>query len=388
MTRDSWQPGPFAWGAVIIAMAVLAAFAGYFVGDRDPTPTRVDVGFLQDMLDHHDQAIVLAKTLQGAGGTPDVEHYANEIVATQMFENGQMLAWLEGWDLTYGDPERRAMAWMGPGFPVSGMPGMAPEEDVQRLNQLEGRPADELFIRLMIAHHRGGIGMAEFARRHGEDASQGSRLPDRAISGDRDPGTGSRSREARSAAVTVRRAMVRTLVFVIAATLLALAAFAGEASAHEGAGAIALASEATIEPDLVRYDVLVTFVADGHPASGATVTAVLVRPDSPAATPVPLQPLDQEGHYGVDIRFPSPGPWLVRFTSVSPVASLEHSLLVQPGPTSTEPTTPPPVSAARVPVPSDGGNGSDAGLIALFIAVGLALIGVIGWMIVTRRKGP
>lgn len=47
---------------------------------------------------------------------------------------------------------------------------MAPEEEVQRINELDGRAADELFVRLRIAHHRGGIGMADYAVRHGRDA--------------------------------------------------------------------------------------------------------------------------------------------------------------------------------------------------------------------------
>lgn len=59
---------------------------------------------------------------------------------------------------------------MGHGFPVEAMPGMAPEEDVLRINELDGRPADELFIRLMIAHHRGGIAMADYAVKHGRDS--------------------------------------------------------------------------------------------------------------------------------------------------------------------------------------------------------------------------
>lgn len=70
----------------------------------------MDVGFLQDIIDHHGQAVVMSKTLQTADGAPEVVHFANEIVATQMFETGKMLAWLEGWRLSYGEPDRRAMA--------------------------------------------------------------------------------------------------------------------------------------------------------------------------------------------------------------------------------------------------------------------------------------
>lgn len=162
-----WRPGPVAWGAVAVAVLVLALGAGYAFGKRPVPPSTVDVGFLQDMIDHHGQAIVMGKTLQTAGGSPEVEHFANEIVASQLFETGKMLAWLEAWGLSYGDPDRRVMTWMGHGSPLEEMPGMATEAQVQRINELDGRVADELFVRLMIHHHRGGIAMAEFAERQG-----------------------------------------------------------------------------------------------------------------------------------------------------------------------------------------------------------------------------
>jgi uncharacterized protein (DUF305 family) len=53
-----------------------------------------------------------------------------------------------------------AMAWMG--HPTEGrMPGTASPEEVNRLHELPPEEADELFLRLMIEHHRAAIPMAE-----------------------------------------------------------------------------------------------------------------------------------------------------------------------------------------------------------------------------------
>ncbi len=47
------------------------------------------------------------------------------------------------------------------------MPGMASEAELATLLELEGRDADALFLRLLNAHHRGGIDRADHATRHG-----------------------------------------------------------------------------------------------------------------------------------------------------------------------------------------------------------------------------
>ena len=43
------------------------------------------------------------------------------------------------------------------------MPGMATPEQLNQLRNLNGNEADGLFLQLMIAHHRGGVTMAEAA---------------------------------------------------------------------------------------------------------------------------------------------------------------------------------------------------------------------------------
>ncbi|MEO5680862.1 MAG: DUF305 domain-containing protein [Acidimicrobiales bacterium] len=166
---ERWRPSVSAILVMVLAVGLLCGAAGFALGGRRDTPTAVDVGFLQDMVDHHEQAIVMGKILQTAGGTPEVRHFANEIVQSQTYEDARMLTWLEGWGRDRGEPDRGAMGWMGQPFPVAGMPGMATEADMTALQAASGRDADTLFVRMMIAHHLGGIGMADFAKRHAED---------------------------------------------------------------------------------------------------------------------------------------------------------------------------------------------------------------------------
>jgi uncharacterized protein (DUF305 family) len=48
------------------------------------------------------------------------------------------------------------------------MPGMASAQDVEALGNAQGLQADDLFTRLMIRHHDGGIHMADYAAARAE----------------------------------------------------------------------------------------------------------------------------------------------------------------------------------------------------------------------------
>ncbi|MFA1544066.1 DUF305 domain-containing protein [Actinomadura monticuli] len=75
-----------------------------------------------------------------------------------------MTAWLDEWGLPKTDPSG-GMRWMsghgGHGDATAAMPGMATRGQLAELEKASGRSAEVRFLRLMIAHHRGGVGMAE-----------------------------------------------------------------------------------------------------------------------------------------------------------------------------------------------------------------------------------
>jgi uncharacterized protein (DUF305 family) len=61
------------------------------------------------------------------------------------------------------------MAWMG--HPMDGpMPGMASQEEIDRLGTLPPEQADELFLWLMIPHHEAAIPMARAIEERSEVA--------------------------------------------------------------------------------------------------------------------------------------------------------------------------------------------------------------------------
>ena len=182
--------------------------------------------------------------------------------------------------------------------------------------------------------------------------------------------------------------MRRVLLAVIVTSVALLPA--APAAAHEGSGTIAVIGETPARPrgDNLRGRRHVD--DDGHSAGDATVTAVVEQDGSPPATPVPLVATAVEGRYGGEVRFPSAGRWTVRFTAVSPVATLERSELIEADTSSPAPQSPsrPGEIGSTAPQTSEGGATGNMGLVGLVLALGG--VGTIAALMVrsTRRTPP
>jgi uncharacterized protein (DUF305 family) len=175
-----------------VVIAVVAFAAGWLTAPRPdaPSDTGVEAGFARDMQQHHDQAVQMAMIIRAQTDDPEIRQLAYDIATTQAQQSGQMYAWLNAWGLPQASSQP-TMTWMtlptlsgagssehdhggaaatggsdaipdgmSPGDP---MPGMASDDDLARLSQLTGVDAERLFLQLMIAHHQGGVEMAEAA---------------------------------------------------------------------------------------------------------------------------------------------------------------------------------------------------------------------------------
>lgn len=166
-------PGGLSWGgvaALLLAVVFLAGVVGWIIGTPDhPDADSVDVGFSQDMITHHEQAIQLAALANQLTEQPAVRSVAAEVLIAQQFEIGMMTAWLDDWGQPLGDPDRMAMEWMSHPMPptkVTEMAGMQPAADVKALRDLPPAEVDRRYLEMMIAHHQGGIHMADDAAEH------------------------------------------------------------------------------------------------------------------------------------------------------------------------------------------------------------------------------
>jgi uncharacterized protein (DUF305 family) len=162
------------WGRALV-LAVAVGFLGFAVAlvvnrDRPPGPDSVDVGFLQDMLTHHDQALGVATLTIAEGEDPVVRSFAREVLTEQAYETGVMTQKLDDWGYSRQERSDQAMAWMGMAVPVADMPGLLSQEELDQINAASGREIDALFLEKMAEHHRGGLHMAQYAAEHAGDA--------------------------------------------------------------------------------------------------------------------------------------------------------------------------------------------------------------------------
>ena len=153
--------------AVLLAAAALVVF---FTRSGTPTDASPEAGFARDMGVHHAQAVEMSFVLRDKTSDQALRSLAYDIITTQSTQRGIFMGWLQQWGLDQSS-DRPAMAWMsGHGHggaassaaaPPGTMPGMATEEEMNRLRQATGRDAEVLFLQLMIRHHEGGVDMAE-----------------------------------------------------------------------------------------------------------------------------------------------------------------------------------------------------------------------------------
>lgn len=166
----------------VLALLTSGAIGMALAGPPKPADDSVDAGFARDMQTHHAQAVQMALLIRDKSTDPTLRAVAYDIATSQQQQIGQMYGWLVQWGLPQTSSEP-PMAWMAAGeagmgsmdmsgsepmAPDSSMPGMATPEDLRRLEQSRGEVAEVLFLRLMVAHHRGGVAMARVAAERAE----------------------------------------------------------------------------------------------------------------------------------------------------------------------------------------------------------------------------
>ena len=151
--------------AAALALLLFAGAAGFALGSRPtaPGPGSADVGFLYDMIAHHEQALTLSNSELLNGSNNQAKAFAREIVLFQSYEIGMMERQLAIWGYDRLEPPEKAMAWMGHPVESHAMPGMASPAEVAAMSRSTGAQSDALFIALIQDHHRGGVHMAEAA---------------------------------------------------------------------------------------------------------------------------------------------------------------------------------------------------------------------------------
>ncbi|MCP3758061.1 DUF305 domain-containing protein [Streptomyces sp. TBY4] len=181
MARTYWAAGTAVGLALLFAVGATVATAGGAdsapAASRTPGLHSADAGFARDMAVHHQQAVEMSFIVRDRTKDDAVRSLAYDIANTQANQRGMLHGWLDMWGLPKTVADEPPMSWMGTGGASHGaeghamggvvtkpgalMPGMATKEDLAQLGSAEGRDAEVLYLRLMTAHHKGGVAMAQ-----------------------------------------------------------------------------------------------------------------------------------------------------------------------------------------------------------------------------------
>jgi uncharacterized protein (DUF305 family) len=118
----------------------------------DTSHTLDDVMFMQQMIPHHKQALVLSKLAPERTNSEAILELAKKIETSQEDEILFMQSWLQDRDESHQHSMNHSHMQMM---------GMATPNQINELSNSESVNFDELFLRLMIAHHEGAIKMVD-----------------------------------------------------------------------------------------------------------------------------------------------------------------------------------------------------------------------------------
>jgi uncharacterized protein (DUF305 family) len=152
---------------MLLAVVAAALLAGCGRGAASPLPAdqppgfnNADVGFLQAMIPHHQQAIDMARLVTGRTQRPELVKLAARITTSQAAQLRRMQAWLTRW-------RQPAAANASTQHDPSQLPGMLAEGQLERLQTLTGAQFDLGVVTMLRTHHSGAVKLAETELRAG-----------------------------------------------------------------------------------------------------------------------------------------------------------------------------------------------------------------------------
>ncbi len=130
-------------------------------GIREPF-SQADVDFMQGMIPHHAQAVIMAGWAPTHGARKDVAILCERIVVGQTDEIKLMQQWLGDRGQTVPDAKSTKMKMNMGGMEMDMlMPGMLSDAEMAELDKARGADFDRLFLKGMIKHHQGAIDMVD-----------------------------------------------------------------------------------------------------------------------------------------------------------------------------------------------------------------------------------
>jgi uncharacterized protein (DUF305 family) len=126
-----------------------------FEAIETPTYTEADVAFVQNMIQHHEQALAMTAMVAERASSPDLPKLAERMDISQRDELSQLDTWLTTRGVVPDENDQHESEH------AESMPGMLTDAELAALERARGRDFDLLFLQFMIRHHEGAVVMVE-----------------------------------------------------------------------------------------------------------------------------------------------------------------------------------------------------------------------------------
>jgi uncharacterized protein (DUF305 family) len=125
-----------------------------------PVYTKADIEFMDGMIAHHAQALLMTSWADSHGASPTIRTLTERITNAQKDEIVGMQKWLRDRHQPVPEPNPHGMTMdMGGMQHEMLMPGMLTEDQLKQLDAARSREFDRLFLVFMIQHHQGAVSM-------------------------------------------------------------------------------------------------------------------------------------------------------------------------------------------------------------------------------------
>jgi uncharacterized protein (DUF305 family) len=128
--------------------------------DAQHSYTAADIQFMNGMIAHHAQALLMAGWASSHGASPSILTLTSRITNAQTDEIAGMQKWLRDRHQPVPEPNPHGMVMKMDGMDHTMlMPGMLTEAQLKQLDEARGKDFDRLFLTFMIQHHQGAVTM-------------------------------------------------------------------------------------------------------------------------------------------------------------------------------------------------------------------------------------
>ena len=151
--------------AVFSVLVVVGCSSGSMV-DENASWNKADQKFVQGMIPHHEQAVVMSEIVGNVEVSAETATLASEITGAQASEIELMQGFLNEWGV---ESDQNSDPHAGHKMSGDESHGMMTDEELAELKDSSGADFEKTWLTMMLAHHKGAVKMAETVIAEGKD---------------------------------------------------------------------------------------------------------------------------------------------------------------------------------------------------------------------------